>query len=148
MATPGEIEERIGTMDALHAAVLSRPLREGWAPAVGLNLYEVADEDWPRHQELVEKLKAAPQTWVDRGARIQLLARWRDDDSPGFQQVIWVNWFPTIEAFLGESATDSERDDLNEWYSIITNRRWYVGEDVTAEVDPEWRPLPLEGAGS
>ena len=140
MATPGGIEKRIGQMDAVHAAVLGTPLREGWAPVVGLNLYEVADRDWQRHQELVEKLKAAPQSWVDAGARIHRLARWRDEESPGAHQVVWVNWFPSAEAFLGDEATDTERRDLEEWFSIIRNRRWVVAEDVTGVVDTQWCP--------
>ena len=148
MPTPYEIEKRIGQMDTLRAAVLRTPLREAWAPVVGLNLYEVANHDWQRHQELVKKLKAAPQSWVDAGARIHLLARWRDEESPGVHQVIWVNWFPSAEAFLGDEATDAERRDLEEWFSLIRNRRWFVAEDVTGVVDPQWRPPHPEGAGT
>ena len=135
-------------MDALHAAVLGRPLREAWAPVVGLNLYEVSNDDWPRHQELIERLKAAPQSWVDAGARIHLVAHWRDEDSPAVHQVIWVNWFPSAESFLGDAATDAERRDLEEWFSIIRNRRWLVAEDVTGAVDPQWSPPQPESAAT
>ena len=146
MTRSDEIEMGLAGMDVQRAQVLDRPLREGWAPVVGVNLYEVADEDWERHQELVNKLKAAPQSWVDEGARIRLLARWRAEDSPGIHQVIWVNWFPSAYAFLGPEATDSERHDLEEWLSIIRNRQWFVAEEVTAAVDPQWRPPRPESA--
>jgi len=112
-------------------AVLEQALREGWSPVVGINLYEVAEQDWQQHLELVRQLGPAPRSWLDSGARIHLLAAWRGPDS---RHVLWVNWFPTADTYLAGAATPDEEELLNSWRSLIHNREWHVGEDLTQSV--------------
>ena len=117
-------------MSPARRAVLERPLREAWAPVVGINLYDVSDSDWERHTALVRQLGPSPAAWPRRG-RIHVLAAWR---GAGIRHVLWVNWFPDAAAFLGGNATADEQALLDEWLALIRDRSWSVGQDFTAEV--------------
>jgi steroid delta-isomerase-like uncharacterized protein len=119
-------------MSPARRAVLEQPLREAWAPVVGINVYDVPDAEWERHQQLVRELGPSPAAWPRRG-RIHLLAAWRGD---GVRHVVWVNWFPEAAAFLGGEATHDEQAALDEWLSLIRGRTWHVAQDFTAEVAP------------
>jgi hypothetical protein len=125
------LEKALAAMPPARRAALDAPLRGGWAPVVGINLYEVPEENWERHQELVRLLDAAAATQVRQGARIHLLAAWPGD---GVRHVLWVNWFPRAEFFLMGGATAEEQALLEEWLGLIRNRIWHVGEDLTSQV--------------
>src|SRR5436190_17849852 len=105
-------------------AVLEQLLREAWAPVVGINLYDVPEDKWERHTELVRLLGPSAAAWPQRG-RIHVLAAWRGE---GVRHVLWVNWFPSASAFLGGAATAEEQALLDEWLGLIQQRTWHVGE--------------------
>jgi hypothetical protein len=127
----GEIDRALAAMPARRRAVLEAPLRGGWASVVGINLYDVPEENWERHQELVRLLDAAPASWVKEGACIHLLAAWPGE---GVRHVLWVNWFPRADFFLKESGAPEELALLDEWLGLIRDRVWHIGQDLTAEV--------------
>jgi hypothetical protein len=135
MPEPGAgdvVERALVGMAAERRMVLEQPLRDGWAPVVGINLYEVPDDQWQHHVELVRRLGPSPAAWLESGARIQLLAAWRGQ---GVRHVLWVNWFPAADVFLGPPPTPDEQAVLDEWLSVIRHRTWHVGEDFTHPVE-------------
>src|ERR1051326_46132 len=122
------VERALAGMNAQGRAVLEQPRRESWAPVVGINLYDVAEQDWQRHLDLVRQLGPSPLAWVERGARVHLLAAWR---GAGVRHVVWINWFPAANLFLGADATPQEQAQLAEWLAMIGDRTWHVAEDFT-----------------